>query len=877
MVGAALLVAILAIFVFAKRKPGAIRGAAGDELGFAGSGGAALRGRDQPRLGADDPTGVRLTGFVIDGAGSPVVGAEVTAELEKGVVDRGLTPTPTPAKSPGDAGSASSTSATNPSLAGGATSAAAVWDALGGNRHGFVAAPTGLDGRFAIGGLTAGRYRLHVTGPDLLPAELRFVPVPSDATRIVVARQVAIAGIVLDEGKPAAKVTIGLRGDAIGGGIERKSATDGTFTFSELPEGRYQLFAYQGALAARAVRVNRLGSGPFAPIELRLEPATIVVGRVIDRDEGTGVVSAIELRPAGDDQAPRYARSGDDGVFRIEGVPNGRWIADAYAPGYLSSGGIELEAGKGVPEMQLVRGATVSGHVVDAEGKPIAGATVRALVGGGGGPGTPGAEATEVSESVEQDKLRRYSGIVVAQAPAMRMASSGGDPNFLMRGELGVMVGPIPPLPAPGAAVARAATLDPTVATLAPEPAPLVSEPTRAAVWTTGADGAYRIRGIARGKVRVLAVAPGYAEGRSKQLVVEGAQVIANVDVVLSAGTFVVGKVTDQRGIAVVGAQLTATPEVGAALETFSAADGMYRVGPLDGNVAFDVSAYGHGVATRAVELEVALGQLAAEHREDFTLVVADATLAGVLDDANGSAVGGAQLEVTSGAGDGRGAVTANDGTFSIDMLPAGPLRVRIRHPAYPTIELDTTATTTGARARLVMPLGGAIEGAAIEAASGAPLTSIVVVGDGPGNAAAEATTDRSGRWRLGPLVPGAWKVRVKLPGFLPNARSVEVTAARAPDETSVRDVLLELARGALIGGTVRDARGNRLPGAAIRVHGADGTVVEGASDQMGEFRLRDAPTGEVVVGATHGDMRGSVRATVRPGDEILGLSIDVR
>ena len=82
-----------------------------------------------------------------------------------------------------------------------------------------------------------------------------------------------------------------------------------------------------------------------------------VVGRVIDRDEGTGVRAAIELRPAGDDQPSRYARSEADGVFRIEGVASGRWIADAFAPGYVSPGGVELEAGRGIPELALIRGA----------------------------------------------------------------------------------------------------------------------------------------------------------------------------------------------------------------------------------------------------------------------------------------------------------------------------------------------------------------------------------------------------------------------------------------------------------------------------------------------------------------------------------------
>src|SRR5262249_46039519 len=158
------------------------------------------------------------------------------------------------------------------------------------------------------------------------------------------------------------------------------------------------------ALAARTVRVARIGSGPFGSTELRLEPAAIVVGRVIDRSEATGLVAAIELRPSGDDQAPRYARSGTDGAFRIEGVPTGRWIADAFSAGYISPNGVELDAGHGITELALVAGGVVEGRVLDADGLPIAGATVRALGGsaasgaGGAGAASAGAASAEISE-----------------------------------------------------------------------------------------------------------------------------------------------------------------------------------------------------------------------------------------------------------------------------------------------------------------------------------------------------------------------------------------------------------------------------------------------------------------------------------------------
>ncbi|HUS28251.1 MAG TPA: carboxypeptidase-like regulatory domain-containing protein, partial [Kofleriaceae bacterium] len=326
--GAAALVvvtlAVIAIVLFGKKHP------ASHPLALRKDGGAATHAPIGPKLPG---TGVALTGVVVDGAGLPVAGATIEAELEKGMQDRAL--------ATADAGV--------PSQDAGVAS---------------PSAPTGNDGRFLVDGLDAGRYRLRVTGTGLLAAEVRMVPVPSDELRIVVARQVDIAGVVTDEGKPIVNATVGIRGDAIGGTLETKTDAAGKFNVPNLPEGRYQVYAYRGPLAARTMRVARLGAGPFAPVELRLEAGQNVSGRVIDRGEGTGLVAAIELRPVGEDQAPRYARSTDDGSFIIEGVPNGQWIADAFSPGYISPGGVELTAGQGIVELAMARGATIEGRVL---------------------------------------------------------------------------------------------------------------------------------------------------------------------------------------------------------------------------------------------------------------------------------------------------------------------------------------------------------------------------------------------------------------------------------------------------------------------------------------------------------------------------------
>jgi hypothetical protein len=826
------------------------------ELPARRDGGAAIRAPRPPGMPGLPGDGLALTGVVVDGAGEPIDGAELTLELEADLADHALS------------GGMAVAATTDAGVGGDAgVIAGAAGDA--GVPPLATAAPTGADGRFALDGLDPGRYRLRVTGRGLLDAELRAVPVPSDELRIVVARQVAIEGTVTDDGKPVVGASVGVRGEAIGGTLEVKTDVRGTFAIASLPEGRYQVFAYRGPLAARAVRVVRLGAGPFEPVELRLEAGANVAGRVIDRAEGTGLVAAIELRPVGDDQVPRYARSGEDGSFLIEGVPNGRWIVDAFAPGYLSPGGVELDAGRGIPELALARGAAIEGRVLDGAGQPVAGATLRAL-----GTGT---SPTEYSAAIDQDHLRRFSGRTTAPVPAA--TGFGGDPQLIPRGELGVMVGPIPPIPPPGAQIARsAAIVDPTIASagLAGEPPPLPGDPARDSVWVTGPDGRYRIRGLPQGKVHVIAAAPGFAEGRSRQVAISTGELIGGVDVVLTAGAYLTGKVSDPRGVPIAGARIAARPEVGAALEAFAGADGTYRMGPLSGQIELVASAFGFIEARRRIAMPQGRGSVPDVHREDVVLEAADATLAGTLDDATGATVAGATIEVL---GMGRRAVVSGDGTFELDMLPSGPMRVRVTHPDYPTDEFDVVASRTGERSRLRLALGGAVEGVLLDATRGEPLAGTTITARGLPRGMAETATDKDGRWTLGPLRVGRWRIEVRLPGFRPFSRELDVPVSRAPGVSSVRDVRIDLARGALLGGTVRDRRGQRIAGARVTARAADGSgdMVEGNADGRGEFRLHDCPAGEVVVTASFGDATASERITVRPGAEILGLALELR
>ena len=143
------------------------------------------------------------------------------------------------------------------------------------------------------------------------------------------------------------------------------------------------------------------GAGAQQPRDNRPPPAT-----------GTGAVEGVVLAD-GPERTPmrrtritinsvelEYARSvitGDDGVFRFEGLPPGRYVLVAAKDGYVSTGagaprlgrlgGVELVAGGTARvELTMVKGAVITGRVQTPEGEPAAGMSVQVLRFDKGGP-----------------------------------------------------------------------------------------------------------------------------------------------------------------------------------------------------------------------------------------------------------------------------------------------------------------------------------------------------------------------------------------------------------------------------------------------------------------------------------------------------------
>lgn len=231
-------------------------------------------------------------------------------------------------------------------------------------------AHTGADGGFTVIGLPDGTYELTLRGPSIFAARTRW-QVPGPPIRILAPRRVAIGGVVREGSRPIAGATVALSDGALS--MTQTTTTDahGRFELRDLPDADYVVWAWHEATASAL-----LAASP--DVELALEPATVVEGRVVDRVGGAGVAARVVLIAAGDQGAARSGIADAEGNFRIEGVPWGRWRVQLDAPGYLARTAYEVSAAEDREsvELEVVRGGAATGRVLDPHGGPVANAAV---------------------------------------------------------------------------------------------------------------------------------------------------------------------------------------------------------------------------------------------------------------------------------------------------------------------------------------------------------------------------------------------------------------------------------------------------------------------------------------------------------------------
>jgi hypothetical protein len=105
--------------------------------------------------------------------------------------------------------------------------------------------------------------------------------------------------------------------------------------------------------------------------------------------------------------------------------------------------------------------------------------------------------------------------------------------------------------------------------------------------------------------------------------------------------------------------------------------------------------------------------------------------------------------------------------------------------------------------------------------------------------------------------------VRALAPGYVSTVKEVDLPPGERPREVTVRDLMLELERGGVVLGQVRDDDGQPVVGARVTVG-----PLRARSDGRGEFRLDGVAAGRVRVEAEEGGRRASDEVEVRADDE---------
>jgi protocatechuate 3,4-dioxygenase beta subunit len=258
-------------------------------------------------------------------------------------------------------------------------------------------AKSGADGTFQLEGVLAGRYGLSTTHDGHAPArkDLRVGAQDVDGVIVKLTPAAKITGeVVTADGRPAAgaRVNAQMTMKMDGGGMMStmrgdKSGDDGKFTIKDLEPARVSVTAKHEELGSGTSESFTLAEGETKTVKIVLGGGASIAG-VVKYDDGTpaaGVhVIAIE-RINGMGFGSLDEVTAADGKYRLTGLRKGNVEVtirqdNASTPVNKSVTLADGEQKTGV-DLELPKpGLKIAGTVVTADGKPVTGASVTALV-----------------------------------------------------------------------------------------------------------------------------------------------------------------------------------------------------------------------------------------------------------------------------------------------------------------------------------------------------------------------------------------------------------------------------------------------------------------------------------------------------------------
>lgn len=667
--------------------------------------------------------------------------------------------------------------------------------------------------------------------------------------------------VKLPDGKPAAQAQVEIGGATLWPARSTAADANGNAKIGGLLAGSYDLRASQAQQVSRVMVGVMLERGQDQEVTLTLEPGRFVTALVTD---GSGpnphlVGNAdVVLAEEGLSTFPLRGRSGSDGKVTLGPISNGPATLSGRAPEFIGSAVVAVPESLSEPvRLPLLRGGTLLGEVVDARGFPVDGASIEVV--GTDGSGLPIAETPQ---------LLRFRRSHFSWAMA-------GPPPLIAAGELGVMPGPIPPIPGSNAAL-TAAAVDATTQ-------PLDADED-IAPWITSSGGRFRAAPVTPGVVRALIRHPDFVEAVSDAVTLTpGGE--ASVKVTLLHGGSLEGRVKDERDQPVEGAEVEVVAEHGTFQRaTITASDGSFAFSALPREVVVNVRrAENPTRIAKRIPLKVEEGK---KETLDVTLPALRESLQVTVLDDQGNPLELAEVQVLSlDPASPLRATSFSDARGQVELSDARGLQLRIsvQAPGFARQVLVVAANDTQAALQLKLARGALVQGrvTALRGRRGVEGALVTLSFQGLRKT---ATTNADGDYRIADVALGPVKVHVSHPDFAESELSAVVENPGRQDR-AVELAPVDLEEPGAVEGEVVDERGDPVAGARVAVGRAPSYLPAGGlprgvavTDATGAFSLQGLASGMTTIDVFSPDRgRGSVKVEVRSNRTQSGLRVSLR
>jgi protocatechuate 3,4-dioxygenase beta subunit len=630
---------------------------------------------------------------------------------------------------------------------------------------------------------TPGRYSTASTNPTGASQTMRF---PAQRTRMVEFRGA--------DGKPAAGalVRFARRGWPYG-----LTGEDGRIPLPVPSKDEIGLFAEDSrGLRIEVVMTAAAGEGTDVPV-VSLRTPTAAAGRVLDASSREPIPGALVWNGG-----TAWTRTGAGGTFELRAPSGDQGYLEASAAGRMVHFQHWTRDRNDSVTFLLEAAASISGRVVDEEGKPVEGALIRTILNSGENnfpmgerSSTSGPDGGFLLGKIPARRLHAVEAELEGFAPARQLADSTAPVRLVLRrGALAIgRVVDEEGLPVAGAQVSLAADGE--------GGAPFTDKPLEA---TTDAEGRFRFPKVSAGRFSLRAESPGFAAVSNDVFIPELEPEADLGEIRLPPGGAIEGILTDARGKPVEKAWVSLHPSN---FEDFAAlADHFVRSPSTGPDGRFRIENLPRGLR---VDVEV-------QHSE---LLPAEVS--------------------------------------GVEVPTAQPLRIR----------LESARSLAG---RVVGERGEPVVGASVRCSE----TTVLPDGSQQTRSREEVRTDAEGRFVLSRVSPGKADLQASAPGY----RSREVSQVQVPEDRETEPVEIVLEAGTSLEGRVLDSEGRPVRHARVQasVPGGKRFGFGEMADVEGRYEIVDLEPGPCEIEILLFERGGTTRIPVEilPGRNRLDLRL---